>query len=389
MANFPLIKSINLSYYKQLLDYNNVEVIDQVGHLYKIHGFDRYNYLLDINSVFSTHPNFGLKDRTGFCISPLVHAAERPWTVPAHECTLDQALQSRVQDITGRGQMVNLFWSGGIDSTSIVTAFLKHAPDLKQIRIIYSPWSTYEHPEYIDFLKKFIDLELIDQSGEIYLSSNYDGLIISGNTGDEQHASMDDSFLTEYGYDTLNMCWQDFFRKKKSDEGFIEFCEEHFAQAGRPITSVLHARWWFYSIAKLTGILNQNDLAFHSCGPTFFDPNRLIGFFDFDQYENFIYFNLEKILPNSNYASWRQFLKDYCFEFDGFDSWRKNKTKFHSLQLLSYQQKKEILNDKRWLMILDDGTRIHTKSLPLLNRNEWISTYQNSLEYLFNDPGKI
>ena len=384
-----LVKSICLGYYKRLLESNNVVVGDKVGDLYKIPGFDRYNYLLDINSVFSTHPTFELKDRTSFCKSPVAYAAERAWTVPAYECTLDQALQHRVQDITGRDQMVNLFWSGGIDSTTIVTAFLKHAADLKQLRIIYSPWSTYEHPEYLDFLKTFTDLELTDQSGDVYLSSNYDGLMVSGNTGDEQHASIDDSFLNDHGYEALDMCWQDFFRKKNSNEDFINFCEEHFAQADRPITTVLHARWWFYSIAKLTGILNQHDLALHSCGPGTFDPTRLIGFFDFDQYENFIYFNLEKILPNSNYASWRQFLKDYCFEFDGFESWRQNKTKFHSLQIVMYQRKKQILNDKRWLMLLEDGTRIHTKNLPMFNLNEYKSTYQDSLNYLFNQPDQV
>ena len=389
MGNPPLLKSINLTYYHTLLNVNNVRYIDRVGHLFKIHGFDDYNHLLDINSVFSTCPNFELKDRTGFCKSPFAYAAERAWTVPTVELTLDQALQHRVQDITSRGQMVNLFWSGGVDSTTIVTAFLKNAPDLKQIRIIYSPWSTYEHPGYIDFLKKFPDLELIDQSGDLYLTSNYDGIIVSGNTSDEVHASMDKSFLDEYGHAALQTPWKDFFYKKNANHNFIEFCEKHFAQAGRPIHSLLDARWWFYATSKLTSILNQIDLAFHSSGVTNFDTTRVVGFFDFDQYDQFIYFNTHKILPTADYASWRQFLKDYCFEHNGFENWHQNKAKFHSVQLVLYHRKKEILSDTRWLMLLEDGTRIHTKNLPMLNSTDWNDAYQNKLDYLFNAPSTI
>lgn len=383
MLDRPRLKTINLDYYSKLLAINQIKSTGQVGRLHKISGFDDYNYLLDINSVFSTAPNFELNDRTGLCAMPFEYAAERAWSVPTTALTLDQAMQSRVQEITQQAHMVNIFWSGGIDSTAIVTAFLKHAPDLKQIRIVYSPWSTYEHPDYIDFLKKFSDIQLIDQSGELYLSSNYDGLIITGNPGDELHASLDQSFFNNNGYDVLFTQWKDFFWKQNSNTDFIEFCERHFAQAGMPITTVLQARWWFYTTSKLTGIINQNDLAFHCTGPADFDPKRLIGFFDCDQYENFIYFNLEKILPHSNYASWRQFLKDYCFEFDGFDSWRQNKAKFHSVQIKHYQEKKQILNDKRWLMILEDGSRIYTPNMPLLNHKDWTNKYQNSLDYLF------
>lgn len=386
MLDRPLLKTINLNYYSRLLNANGIEYTDQVGTLFKIRGFDNYNFLLDINRIFSTSPNFELKDRTGFCASPLAYAAERPWTIPTQELTLDQALQSRVQEIISYGQKVNIFWSGGIDSTAIVTAFLKHAPDLKQIRIIYSPWSTYEHPGYLDFLKKFSNLELIDQSGDLYLHSDYDGFMLSGNGGDEMHASLDESFVDHHGYDVLNTPWKDFFYKSNPDANFIEFCEKHFAQSGREITTVLHARWWFYSITKITGILNQLDLIFHCTGPGEFNPKRMIGFLNCDQYENFIYFNLEKIQPDTNYASWRQFLKDYCFEFDKFEHWHKNKTKFHSAQLKIYQEKKQILNDKRWLMLLEDGTRIHTKNLPLFSQREWIETYQHKLEYLFNKP---
>jgi hypothetical protein len=117
-----------------------------------------------------------------------------------------------------------------------------------------------------------------------------------------------------------------------------------------------------------------------------FTPDRLTGFFDCDEFENYVTHNTDRLMATPAYSSWKQDLKDYCQSIDGFDQWAKEKTKFGSFQFHAYTYKKTVLNNQRALFILDDGTRIHTPNLPLFSRKEFEKYYGNSLDYLLNDP---
>lgn len=382
------VKTVNFNYSRKLLEFNRFEVIETVGKLHKVKGFDRYNQLLNVNSVFSSNPAFDPVDRTNFAQGPVVFSAPRPWIVPTVEIDLKTALQRRVTDICNKKEKINIFWSGGIDSTTIVTAFLRYAPDRQQCRILYSPWSVYEHPDFFELLKTFNGLELIDISGDFYLDFELDGVFVSGNSGDEIHASLDESFFSRYGYDFLHTSWKDFFYTKFPDHEFMEFCEQHFASAGREIQSVLDARWWFYTSCKLTSILNYSELVFLSSGPHSFDHKRLIGFFDCDHYEQFIYFNTDKIIQYDNYAAWKQILKDFCCEFNGFEDWRLNKTKFHSSQVYIYSCKKQLMNNWRYLMLLSNGQTVCTDNLPFFSQREW-DQIKPQYQHVFRTPDSV
>ena len=379
------VLAINANYLLQLFQYYNISA-DPVGQIVKVKGFSDYNSLVDINKIFSSNPTWYPIDRTGCVHHPVNWEVPNVWTVPSIQLSLEQALESRVKELIALDQPINLYWSGGIDSTTMVTAFLKQGKNLDQLRIIYSPWSTYEHPGYLDFLKKFTGLELIDQSGEYYLDSDLDGTHVTGDGGDEYNASMDESFLEKHGYQTLHCNWIDFFREQGASDVLISFCVEYFAKSQRSIESVLEARWWFYMICKNRSILNQNKLPFFINKEKDFDPSRLQGFFDSNTYESYIYWNTDKIMPTSEYSSWKQELKKYCYEFDNMETWYRTKTKFGSNQFSMYALKKNALNDTRWIFILSDGTRISTPNLPLLSKKELDRHYGDSLQVLFNEP---
>lgn len=372
-------------YARSLLEHSGYQIVGCQGTLLQVQGFPDYNHLIDINAIFSTSPRYSPVDRTGTILGPIRHAVSRPWQPPQKQLTLDQALQCRVGEICSSGQPVNIFWSGGIDSTTIMVAFLKHAPNIRQCRVIYSPWSTYEHPEFFQLLRHIPDLEMIDISGDTYFDLDLDGIFVSGNTGDEMHASLDLSFYQTHGWRTLTGSWRDFFRETNPCPDFMRRCEEFFARAGKPIDTVLEARWWFYASTKLTSILNTVDLNWHSSAARPFAPARLIGFFDCDCYEQFIYHNLQEIIPTDDYVTWKQFLKDYCCGFDGLQDWARTKSKFHSSQLTYYADKKPVLNDCRNLLLLEDGTRVATANLPLFSRREWLEL-KPRYEYLFRPP---
>lgn len=387
-ADSVSVKTVNFAYSKKLLEFNKFEILETVGKLHKVKGFSNYNQLLNINGIFSKEPAFDPVDRTNLAPGPIRFAAPRPWNPPRDQIDLKTALQRRVLDICSTEKQINIFWSGGIDSTTIVTAFLQYAPSRRQCRILYAPWSVYEHPDFFQLLQKFNDLELVDISGEFYLELDFDGIFVSGNSGDESHASLDESFFNEHGYDFLHTPWKDFFYSKIPNSEFIEFCEQHFSAAGRSIESVLDARWWFYTSTKLTSILHYSELVFLSSSINGFDSSRLIGFFDCDHYEQFIYFNTDKIIQADNYAAWKQFLKDFCCEFDGLEDWRQNKTKFHSSQVYIYSCKKQLLNNWRYLMLLSNGHKVCTDNLPFFSQLEWDQVKPN-YQHVFRTPDSV
>lgn len=384
-----MVESFSSTYAASILAYQGYTT-QPFGHLHKITGFQQYNHLLDINGMFSSDPNYWPIDRTGLVNMPLRWSVPRPWQVPARPVTLDQAMADRVREITDLGKQINVFWSGGIDSTAIVTAFLQNCNDRSQLRIIYSPWSVYEHPAYMDFLAGFSGVELLDQSGEIYLDLDLDGVIILGHSGDEMHASMDRSFLDAHGYDCLSTNWRDFFWSKNPTQSFMDFCESFFAASGRHIHTVLDARWWFYANCKTTSLMRELSMpGLLDSDLCKFNVRDIYGFFDCDMYERYIYFNTDRIMPDRDYASWKIDLKRYCNQFDGLDDWYHNKTKFHSHQAVIYAQKRSILRDRRWIMLLDDGQLINTPNLPFLSEREWRQKYNHDLDYLFNDPDPL
>jgi hypothetical protein len=98
--------------------------------------------------------------------------------------------------------------------------------------------------------------------------------------------------------------------------------------------------------------------------------------------------NTDQIIVNDNYNSYKQFMKNYIYEFDGNEEYRVLGRKLSSLQFVCYTQKKTELLGNQWIARLSDNSILKTPSLPLFSKLEFEQTYGESLEYLFNNnPG--
>lgn len=385
MISKPLLASINYKYFFRVLEWQNIP-FERVGDLFKADGFDNYNHLVDVNAIFSATPRGDIVDRTQNIKLPLNFRVFRPWQAPSVQQNLDTVFESRVKSYTDQGCQLNLFWSGGADSTAMVVAFLTHSPNLDQLRLIYSPYSLYENRDFFEFVtKKFPNLTTIDISGDVYLNNDFDGIVITGHGGDEFTASLDDSFFERVGPAGLTKNWRDFFYAESNNQSLIDFCEEYFAKSNRPIDTVLEARWWFYSVNKsqvfaprdMSFLLNQQNVSF----------DKFSAFFDCQEFEDYMWHNTDKIIePGGEYKTYKKFLRQYIYQFYKNFDYLENTAKVNSMQFQFYRLKKIELLDLRWICMLDDATVIRTKNLPLLSRKEFYATYNNSLDYLFNTP---
>ncbi len=381
----PLLASVNSIYLRQLLDWKNV-LYQPVDGLLKVDGFREYNYLVDVNKIFSTSPRGELVDRTCKIKMPWNFKVLRPWQKPGPVQNIDDVFASRVKYYTEKNCIINLFWSGGADSTAMTVAFLKHSSNIDQLQLVYSPYSLYENQKFFDFvIKRFPNLKTLDISGETYLNTYFNGIVVTGHGGDEFTASLDDTFFAQVGPSGLKNTWQDFFYKVSKDQSLIDFCEDYFSKATRPINTVLEARWWFYALNK-SQIFGPRDMGFMLNQPCM-SLSKFSSFFDCQEFEDYIYHNLNKIVdPDGDYTTYKKFLRHYIHDFYPNIDYLNNTAKINSMQFQFYRLKKTELLDLHWIFILEDSSVVRTKNLPLFSKKEFDAQYGNSLDYLFNNP---
>jgi hypothetical protein len=382
----PLLLAINPDYVDKIMSWRNVS-FSKAGSLVKIAGFDRHNMLIDINSIFSFFPYGDIVDRTSSVAAPFNFKVVRPWTAPLGSDSLDQVMADRVKFYTDQNCHLDLFWSGGIDSTAMVVSFLTHSPDLAQLRLIYTPFSLYENRDFFEFVtKKFPNLQTLDISGDVYINNNFNGIVITGHGGDEFTASLDETFFDRIGGTIgLDQDWRDFFLKESGNHQLIDFCEEYFQKSGKPINTVLEARWWFYALNKsqvfaprdMSFLLNQQDTSL----------DKFSAFFDCQEFESYMWHNTDKIIePGGDYKTYKKFLRHYIYQFYNNLDFLNNTSKISSMQIQWYRLKKIELLGLQWICILEDASVIRTDNLPLLSKKEFTAKYSNSLDYLFNTP---
>lgn len=368
----PLLRLINPEYFYRILDWQH-KAYQLVGSLAKVEGFNQYNKLIDLNSIFSTKPAGDPVDRTETITGPFAFAVQRPWEPPKSKQDFEQVIAQRVSAYLNTGQQLNLCWSGGIDSTCLVSGFLKHTTHLDQLRVLYSPFSVYENREFFEYLQtNYPTLEMLDISGNVYLETVFNGIMINGHGGDEFTASLDESFFDAIGFDGLHKPW----RSLITDPELQDFCIEYFALAQRPIDTVLEARWWFYSAAK-SQIFAPRDSVFATDATT-------SAFFNCQEFEDYMYYNIDQVILNNDYCSYKQFIKKYIYDFDHNDTHYSLARKVNSPQFTWYTRKKIELLGQQWIAYLDDGSSVRTPNLPFFSELEFKKTYGDSLEYLFN-----
>ena len=383
MNQQPLLTAVASQYFFKVLKWKGAE-FDVVGSLARQRNHNPYNYLIDINSLFSDAPRGDPVDRTGNLHGAYRYQITRPWVdlVPITS-SLDQIMASRVASLVNKNQPINLMWSGGIDSTAMVAAFLKNVVHLDQIQLVYTPFSLYENKQFFEFVtKKFPSLKTIDISGQTYMSQTFPGIIVSGHGGDEFTASLDKSFFDEH-QSALSRPWQEFWAKKNCSQDLIDFSEWYFSLSGRPIQTLLEARWWFYANCKSQYYIYRDSefLIDRNRVP----QNKMLAFYDFVEFENYVWNDPGLVFSGLNdFKDYKKFLRAYTFDFFQDKDYLDNYVKINSVQFRLYRQKKIELLDQRWIAILDNGDVIKTDNLPLISKKEFDEKYGRTLDYLFN-----
>jgi len=377
----PKILKTTWPYFQKLLQYHGLEFTPTYanpsiwgGDLLKFPGFNEYNFLADINLCFSSRPSGLLRDCTDTVKFPFLTQSAGTWQIPTHAPDLETCFFNRVKNIEADNPIVNLMWSGGIDSTAMVVSWLKFANKDTKIRVLYSIDSIKENPGLFLHLRTLPGIELAEMGGTVFYKNTFDGVEIHGSAGDFLTASVDESFFKEYEWWGLNSPWQDMFWKKNPNQNFMDFCEKWFALSGLDINTVLEARWWFYfnKMAPASPpriVTNTHDMA--------------ISFFDYSSFKEYFYHNINSLFASTSWKSYKQSLKNFIYEYHDNADYRDNKCKENSGGATIFYMKKLLLTSKEEICTLSDGTSIRTKNMPFLSQYEYRQQYGHQLDYLF------
>lgn len=380
--NQPQILRATWPYFQKVLMYHGLTIKPTYPHpciwggdQQKVEGYTDYNFLLDINSCLSSRPGGLVRDRTDSIRFPFQTASAGSWTPPTEIPDLESCFRNRVAQIESTHQVVNLMWSGGIDSTAMVVSWLLFSSDITKIRVLYSIDSIKENVEFFLHLQTIGRIELIEIGGSVFYNNSFDGVEIHGGAGDYLTASIDESFFEEYGWHGLQSSWKDFFWKKLPDQDFIDFCENWFALAGREISTVLHARWWFYLNKMVPSIGNARVVK---------TGNRFsISFFCDPLFDAHFYHHIDSLIETPSWKSYKKNLKDFIYEYYPDDRYRNNKCKENSGGYSIFADKAALLTSTEPIFVLSDCELIITDNLPFLSNHEYRKKYGTRFNYLF------
>lgn len=348
----------------------------------KVSGFDQYNYLIEFNYHVEPDDYDPIVDRTQTVKLPYRYAVDRAWHEPLTTMTLDQVLETRAKEYLQFDQTVNIFWSGGIDSTAILVAFLTCGAYKDQLRVVYTDSSVNEHPDFFKHLQD-LGVQLYKLTLRRAITDKLDGVIVDGLTCDERSAEIGQKQFMRLGGAVLYQPWQKYFVSCNVSPGFFDFFDQWFAVCARPIKTLLDARWWFY--------LQTKSQSHKYTRPRFYTrlfdwPEKINHcFFDCNSYDDYVYNNLEKFMPsNCTYHGYKQCLKDYIKKYDGNQVYHNNAMKINSFTLQNLGLYVDNLLDQNWSLLLANGTYHGVPSLPLISVDELQRTFQSDLDDIFN-----
>jgi len=301
--------------------------------------------------------------------NPIFAATE---LVPNHE-KLSILLDRRANELLDKGLRIAVMWSGGIDSTCVLSSLIKHTKSLDQILVYHTDKCIEENPE---FYKNFIqgkiecrDTTTLNVTNE-FLQTH---IVTHGDPGDclygpsmpmYQYLLSDNRHLLSWK-DNKNLIVQGITNRGSSKE-FAEWytnkVSDNILEVGLDGIKTISDWWWwhYYNLkwefsllrpffdtrsAEKRPTITQETLQKYSDGT----------FYNTDYFQSWSYTNLERLCRDP--SKHKIDAKSYILELDGNQEYFDNKRKSESIA--GDPSKRPIYLDKdlRAFYMRDPGVR--------------------------------
>jgi hypothetical protein len=232
---------------------------------------------------------------------------------------------------------IQIFWSGGIDSTAAAVGIIKAATQLdcldRQVEFVLTEESTKEYPEFYTRFIKPLRHKFVTAPVTSHFSPR--NLIVTGEHGDQIFGSAKaeayvadgrafksfESVLPEILTETLGA--------SADADTVIQYIEPLLRACPIKLKTIFDAFWWINFSCKwqIVGL----RLAVFRVTDVRASFEALRHFFTHPSFQEWSLSNHDKKIQGS-WQSYKMPLKDYIFEFTGDDDYRKNKVKVPSLK---------------------------------------------------------
>ena len=215
--------------------------------------------VLVFREIFNFDADGWLVDRTQTVNFPFSEVLHNSFKLPANlngNVSFDYACIQRALELSNEGKEIYIMWSGGIDSTAIVTAFLKSGVNTDRITVVLNQDSIKEYPEfYIKHIRNRFKV-MVTEEFMINISSSlpFGGIVLSGEHADQLvGAPTVNSVIRTLGSDFLKEKFTfDAFSKMfastvpNANEIWFSVYQQTLTKSPRSIETVYDFAWWHH-----------------------------------------------------------------------------------------------------------------------------------------------
>lgn len=305
-----------------------------------------------------------LFDRTGSLPHPLriENLRPMPGVEPSFNDSLERLCVERALELSQEGRPIRLFWSGGIDSTLVVSSFLMAGVPHEQLELLYSADSVLEYP---DFLARYVPPGVKQTKIRAFPHHNFvpDGqahaflelpcmgdfidptvLNVTGGLGDKLFNSH--TLLTRFGYAKAFRPYTEVLPRL-----LLRVIEPLVAACPLPIQTASQLIWWLYFslyyqdelLQVLGGVSGDSVSAKRDVTRVFFDSAR---------FQQWALHHRDRVATGDP-AKLKLDAKRLIFKHTGDAEYLRTKLKAGSLK---FRKTPNVAWDTPILFILDDGS---------------------------------
>ena len=260
--------------------------------------------------------------------------------------SFNDIVEKRAKELLSRGNRINVYWSGGIDSTMILFALYTYANDKSQINVLGNYASIIESGSMFDrLINNRISHNIIagfkfnHSPNELYITgSNGNDLFFPGIKKGDRDSWM---LFKENPQVFKEIIFSPY--DKILQESNLEFLDPIIKKCPRPLHTLQDLRWW------VSFVFNWQTCKYNIQNTeSFYDSDN------FNDFQKWAMVNDDNPTLVGDYSDERWQIRNLISEYTGDRNFSKNKEKRTSV-LRPFEED--------WLFLLNDGTNAYLDDL--------------------------
>lgn len=240
-------------------------------------------------------------------------------TLPDHKLTFSDVMDKRALELLKLDGTIFVMWSGGIDSTGVVSAILKNWPkeDLKRVTILCSTLSIKENKSFFPHIVKNFKIDQVTHNLEKFARQGY---IITGELGDQIFGSdVIHQCINHWGEEVILKDWKDIAPQlfKKIDPVLGEAVFQNYAgivdEAPFELKSTFDFFWWLNFTQKWQHVKYRALISTTWTDPKQYFP-KVVHFFEGVDFQLWSIYNHGSKVP-STWNDYKKIAKDYIMDY--------------------------------------------------------------------------